>query len=539
MLDLTKEIIYQIYPRSFQDSNGDGIGDIQGIISRLDYLEMLGVSCLWLNPVYPSPGCDNGYDVADYKEIDPVFGNLQDMKKLIEEAEKRGMKIMLDMVFNHTSTEHGWFKRALSGEKKYQDYYFFKAPAPGGGPPTNWKSKFGGTCWEYVPNLGLYYLHLFDKGQADLNWENPQVRKEIMEVLDFWLELGVKGFRFDVINLISKRAFEDDSDGDGRSYYTDGPKVEQYLKEIRAHIGEDIFTVGELSSVSAERCAAYTKPENRELSMAFHFHHLKVDYPDGEKWRLMPFDFNHLRETLHEWDMKMQEKGGWSALFFNCHDQPRSLSRFGNDRRYQARWAKLLASLTLTRRGTPYIYQGEEIGMTNAGFECLDDYRDVESLNSYQILRDNGLSEEETLQILAARSRDNARTPMQWRREGGFTEGEPWISENQNKRTVNVEDSLKDPESVFHFYRELIRLRKSSDAIQKGRIEMIRMDNDSIYAYKRSYGDEEIVCLHNFTENKLPIRRDFKDHQVLLSSCEKPDQTCLSPCECRILKKTA
>ena len=387
MAEFKNKVIYQIYPKSFCDSNGDGLGDLRGVTSKLDYLAELGVSCLWLTPFFPSPQRDNGYDVADYRAVDPRFGTMADLEELIREADKRGIGLMLDMVFNHTSTEHAWFQRALAGEKKYQDYYIFKEGSPDKAP-TNWVSKFGGPAWEYLPALGKWYLHLFDVSQDDLNWENPGVRAELADILRFWKAKGIQGFRFDVVNLISKPAvYEDDPQGDGRRFYTAGPKVHQYLQELAAAGGsEGMITVGEMSSTSLENCIGYTAPDRHELSMCFNFHHLKVDYKNGDKWALMPPDRMALKKLFTLWQEGMQAGGGWNALFWCNHDQPRAVSRFGDDKTYWAESAKMLGAAIHLMRGTPYIYQGEEIGMTNAGFGSIRQYRDVESLNYYQIL---------------------------------------------------------------------------------------------------------------------------------------------------------
>ena len=453
------KVVYQIYPKSFQDTNGDGWGDLAGITQRLDYLADLGVRYLWLTPVYPSPQRDNGYDVADYCAIDPRFGTMDDFDTLVREAKARGMGLMLDMVFNHTSTEHKWFQQALAGDQKYQDYYIFR---DGGkdAPITNWQSKFGGPAWQYVPELDKSYLHLFDVTQADLNWENPAVREELKNVLRFWKARGVEGFRFDVVNLISKGAFEDDAAGDGRKYYTDGPHVHEYLKELVHDAGIDgMVTVGEMSSTSIANCIRYSNPAEHELAMTFSFHHLKVDYKDGDKWSLMAPDVGRLKQLFADWQEQMTAGGGWNALFWCNHDQPRIVSRFGDDRQYWEASAKMLAAAIHFMCGTPYIYQGEELGMTNAGFASIDAYRDVESINYYKILRDAGHSEAETLQIIGERSRDNGRTPMQWTagENAGFTTGTPWIAVNKNYTAINAEREAADPSSIHAFYKQLVR----------------------------------------------------------------------------------
>ncbi len=419
MTDFSNKVVYQIYPKSFRDTNGDGFGDIPGIIEKLDYLQELGVDYLWLTPFFPSPQNDNGYDVSDYCAVDARFGTMEDLEELIRQGKKRGIGLMLDMVFNHTSTEHVWFQKALQGEEKYQKYYIFREGIPDKAP-TNWQSKFGGSAWEYVPALKKWYLRLYDVTQADLNWDHPAVREELKNILRFWKEKGIQAFRFDVINLVSKpEQMTDDFQGDGRRFYSDGPHIHEYLKELVRDAGiEDFVTVGEMSSTSLEHCIRYSSPEEKELSMCFNFHHLKVDYQDGDKWALMEPDYKKLKELFIEWQLGMQQGGGWNALFWCNHDQPRIVSRMGDEGVYWKESAKMLAGMIHLMRGTPYIYQGEEIGMLNAHYSSIEKYRDVESLNYYQILLENGKTEKEALEVLAGRSRDNSRTPMQWNGQG-------------------------------------------------------------------------------------------------------------------------
>lgn len=524
MTDFNHKTVYQIYPKSFCDKNGDGFGDIRGVIEKLDYLQELGVDYLWLTPFFISPQRDNGYDVADYRNIDPKFGTLEDVEELIAQSAHRGMGIMLDMVFNHTSTEHEWFRKALAGEKKYQDYYIFKEGDPDKFP-TNWQSKFGGPAWEYVPNLKKWYLHLFDVTQADLNWDNPEVREELKEIIRFWKEKGVKGFRFDVVNLISKpEKMEDDWIGDGRRFYSDGPHVHEYLKELVRDTGiEDMVTVGEMSSTSLEHCIRYSAPEEKELSMCFNFHHLKVDYKDGNKWALMEPDYEKLKELFETWQMGMQEGNGWSAVFWCNHDQPRIVSRFGDEDRYWKESAKMLAGMIHLMRGTPYIYQGEEIGMLNAHYSSVHQYRDVESLNYYEILREEGKTEAEALEILAARSRDNGRTPMQWANteNGGFSQEEPWIPLSEKYRPeITVETQLLDEDSILNFYKKLIHLRKQLPVISEGRIEFIKTDQTKLMAYKRSFGKESLVVFCNMdnSEQSMNLNREWQGYQKLLGN---------------------
>lgn len=520
MSNFKDKVIYQIYPKSFKDTNSDGIGDLRGIIEKLDYLKFLGVDYLWLTPFYKSPQNDNGYDVEDYYNIDPVFGTMDDLEELIEEAKKRNIYLMLDMVFNHTSTSHIWFKKALNGDEYYKDFYFFRKNE--GKVPTNWESKFGGSAWEYLEETDEYYLHLFHKTQADLNWENQNVRKELIKILNFWLEKGVRGFRFDVINLISKNEFTDDLDGDGRKFYTDGKKVLEYLQELNQNsFGkyDDIITVGEMSSTTIENCQKYTNPQNKALDMAFNFHHLKVDYKNKEKWTIMPFDFLELKKIFKAWQTGMQEGNGWNALFFNCHDQPRSVSRFGDDKKYLKESAKMLATVIHLQQGTPYIYQGEEIGMTNNYFTEISQYKDVESLNAYKLMKENGLREEDIYKILGEKSRDNARSPMQWNSKGGFSNENPWIEINKNTRTINVENNLKDQNSIFYYYKKLIDLRKNYKIISEGSYEVFDENNDKVYGFVRTYNKERLLVLNNFYPEETSIKiENIDQYKILISN---------------------
>lgn len=510
MPDFRNKVVYQIYPKSFRDTNGDGFGDISGVIEKLDYLAELGADYLWLTPFFVSPQRDNGYDVADYKRIDPRFGTMEDLEKLISKSGQRGIGIMLDMVFNHTSTEHEWFQRALAGEEKYQNYYIFRDGTPEH-PPTNWQSKFGGSAWEYVPKLGKWYLHLFDVTQADLNWDNPKVRTEMKKIIQFWKEKGIQGFRFDVVNLISKPAYmQDDQEGDGRRYYTDGPHVHEYLKELVRDTGiEDMVTVGEMSSTSLEHCIRYSAPVEKELSMCFNFHHLKVDYKDGDKWSLQAPDYRRLKELFVNWQTGMQQGDGWNALFWCNHDQPRIVSRLGDEGKYWKQSAKMLAGMIHLMRGTPYIYQGEELGMTNAHYASIDQYRDVESLNYYRILREQGKTDREALDILSARSRDNGRTPMQWntKKYGGFSETEPWLPLSVHFREeITAEAQQKDPDSILSFYKELIALRKRYAVIAEGSISFKETEKDTVLVYQRAYEEQKLVVFCNLEERQQTIK---------------------------------
>ena len=519
-----QSVVYQIYPKSFCDTTGSGIGDLQGIISKLPYLKNLGVDYLWITPFFPSPQNDNGYDVADYYGIDPSYGTMDDFEELVIKSKRLGMKIMLDMVLNHTSTSHEWFQKALAGDSKYQDYYIFKDPV-NGKAPTNWQSKFGVNAWEFVPHLGKYYLHLFDVSQADLNWNNPEVRKEIYNIVNFWLEKGVRGLRLDVINLISKPdQFIDDHEGDGRRFYTDGPRIHQYLKELHEKTFgqyQDVVTVGEMSSTSLEHCIKYSKPEEKELSMTFNFHHLKVDYPDGEKWKLASPDIKGLKQLFNQWQTGMIAAGGWNALFWCNHDQPRIVSRLGDDKEHRELSAKMLATIIHFMHGTPYIYQGEEFGMTNAHFKTLSQYRDVESLNYSKKLLDSGLSSQEVLDILAARSRDNARTPVQWNaaQQAGFTSGVPWIEVNKNASEINAEAASQNPDSILHYYRKLISLRKEHDIISTGAFSLLEENNPDILVYQRTSEAQRLTVLCNLTEKTISTDMPKPESsQILISN---------------------
>ena len=534
-MEFSDKVVYQIYPKSFCDSNGDGIGDIRGIINRLDYLKRLGVDYIWSTPFFVSPMNDNGYDVADYRAIDPRFGTMSDVEELIADADKRGIGLMFDMVFNHTSTEHEWFQRALKGEQKYIDYYIFKDGAPDK-PPTNWESKFGGNAWEYVPHLKKWYLHLFDVTQADLNWENPEVRAELKDILRFWKSKGVKGFRFDVVNLISKpEQFIDDDQGDGRRFYTDGRHVHEFLKELVADSGIDgMITVGEMSSTSLENCIRYSNPNEHELSMVFSFHHLKVDYKDGQKWELMPPDIGALKKLFAKWQEGMSNAGGWNAVFWCNHDQPRAVSRFGDGR---DKAAKMLGTAIHFMRGTPYIYQGEELGMTNAGYTSIEQYRDVESLNYYDIMLKNGKTVEQAIEILGARSRDNGRTPMQWSAEkyAGFSTVEPWIAPPDNYTTINAQNEIDDPDSVFNYYKRLIELRKELKVIADGEIKFIEPDNDDVIAYERTLDGEKLIVLCNFRDRNVKVGA-YDGFEKLIGNYEGIEGT-LRPFEAVVLIK--
>ena len=511
--DWRKSVVYQIYPKSFNDTTGNGKGDLNGIIEKLDYIKYLGVDYIWLTPIYESPMNDNGYDISDYFKINEEFGTLDDFKKLIYEAHRRDLKVMLDIVINHTSTEHHWFKEAIrSKDNPYRDFYFFKSSADG--PPTNWQSKFGGNAWEYDEKSDEYYLHLFDVTQADLNWDNEKVRQALYEMVNYWIQFGVDGFRFDVINLISKDEFKN-SEAIGKEFYTDGPRVHQYLHELNRHTfgNRNMMTVGEMSSTTIDNCIKYTRPERQELNSVFNFHHLKVDYKDGEKWTNEKYDFLKLKKILMEWQVGIHNGGGWNAIFWCNHDQPRVVSRFGDDTNELNRQAsaKMLAIALHMLQGTPYIYQGEEIGMTDPHYTSIQKYRDVESLNAYTHLKEEGIPEEEILTILSQKSRDNSRTPIQWNQNenAGFTSGTPWIDLPNNIDAINVEDAISNKDSVLHVYRQLIKLRHHHDIITYGDIEPLYMDHPQLFIYRRNYKNDSWLIIANFSNETVRIPDDL------------------------------
>ncbi|WP_017729029.1 alpha,alpha-phosphotrehalase [Halalkalibacterium ligniniphilum] len=506
-----KAVVYQIYPKSFNDTTGNGVGDLQGIREKLDYLKTLGVDVIWLTPIYASPQKDNGYDISDYYSIHDEYGTMEDFDQLLNDAHERDIKVIMDIVVNHTSTEHEWFKKsAASKDNPYRDFYIWKDPVDGD-EPTNWQSKFGGSAWKYDEKTGQYYLHLFDVTQADLNWENEEVRKHVYDMMHFWFNKGVDGFRLDVINLISKdQRFPNDDGtippGDGRKYYTDGPRVHEFMKEMNREVFSkyDAMTVGEMSSTTLDHCIQYTNPDSKELSMTFNFHHLKVDYPNGEKWAIGEMDFQALKDILSKWQVGMHKGGGWNALFWCNHDQPRVVSRYGNDEAYHNESAKMLATTIHMMQGTPYIYQGEEFGMTDPKFDSLEQYRDVETLNYFNIMKDKGMEEKDILEIIKRKSRDNSRTPVQWNNEkhAGFTTGTPWINVAANYDEINAEKALEDKNSIFYHYQKLIKLRKEYDIITFGDYQLILEEDPQIFAYIRSYQDEVLLVVNNFYEKE-------------------------------------
>ncbi|COE84237.1 alpha%2Calpha-phosphotrehalase [Streptococcus pneumoniae] len=514
------KVVYQIYPKSYKDTTENGIGDFRGIIEKIPYLAKLGVDMVWLNPFYPSPQRDNGYDISDYMAVDPLFGDMADFEEMVCVGKEHKIDFMLDMVLNHCSTEHEWFQKALAGDKYYQDFFFIQDQ------PTDWQSKFGGSAWAPFGDTGEYYLHLFDETQADLNWRNPNVRKELFKVVNFWRDKGVKGFRFDVINLIGKDEVSVDCpENEGKPAYTDKPIVHNYLRMMnQATFGSDdsFMTVGEMSSTTMENCVLYSSPDRQELSMTFNFHHLKVDYKDGQKWTLAPFDFEELKSLYHSWGKEMSDKDGWSALFWNNHDQPRALNRFVDIQNFRKEGATMLAASIHLSRGTPYIYMGEEIGMIDPDYDSMADYVDVESLNAYQMLLEEGKSQQEAFQIIQAKSRDNSRIPMQWdtSENAGFSTGTPWLKVGKSYKDINVENEIKG--LIFTFYQDLIRLRKEMPIISEGNYKPAFEDSKQVYAFERQFEDQKLLVLNNFyaKEVEIDLPAVYQNGQILISNYE-------------------
>lgn len=492
-----KAVVYQVYPKSFNDTTGSGVGDLAGITEKLDYLKELGITVIWLSPVYESPGDDNGYDISDYEQIDPAFGTMEDMEQLIAEAKKRGIYIVMDLVVNHTSDEHEWFEEAKSSrDNPYRDYYIWRDPVDGG-VPNDLQSTFGGSAWEYSEETGQYYLHLFSKKQPDLNWENPAMRQDVYQMMNFWLDKGIGGFRLDVIDLIGKQP--------DQLVTADGPKLHDYLQEMNeATFGhQDVLTVGETWSATVQNAKQYSNPDGSELSMVFQFEHILLDQQDdGEKWDLKPLNLVDLKRTLAKWQTELGDEG-WNSLFWNNHDTPRIVSRWGNDEEYRQESAKLFAILLHLMKGTPYIYQGEEIGMTNYEMASLDDIYDIESINMYHERLAAGYSEADILTSINAKGRDHARTPMQWRGDqahAGFTAGQPWIPENDNFTEINVAQNLTEKDSVFATYQQLIQYRRDHDIVVKGDFQLLYPDHPAVFAYKRQWEDDAFVVFANVSE---------------------------------------
>lgn len=534
MQNLGQKVIYQIYPKSFYDANGDGIGDLRGIIEKIDYIKKLNVDMIWFNPFYVSPQNDNGYDIANYREIDPLFGTMADFEELQAKLADIGVGVMLDMVLNHCSTEHEWFKKALAGDEKYRKFFYLRLGKPDGSLPNNWQSKFGGPAWSKFGDTDLYYLHLYDSTQADLDWHNPEVRKELEDVVNFWRGKGVRGFRFDVINVTGKSEDLVDSTDptEEKTLYTDTPVVHDYLKELnRTTFGqdEDSITVGEMSSTTIPNSVRYTNPKEKELSMVFTFHHLKVDYKDGEKWTKTPFDFMKLKGLLSSWQTGMTEGGGWNAVFWNNHDQPWALNRFGDPVHYREKSAEMLAATIHFLRGTPFIYQGEELGMVNPDYQSMDEYVDVECKNAYQELLDKGMSEDEAFAIIKAKSRDNSRVPMHWddSKYAGFSQVKPWLLPTHQDE-INVKKELAEGE-IFAFYQKLIALRKQEAVISAGGFREILPDDQQVFAYVRELDGEKLVVFNNFygKEAVISVPSDLQECGQILLDNYKRELSCL------------
>ena len=509
-------VVYQIYPRSFKDSNGDGIGDINGIREKLDYLKELGIDVIWLSPVYKSPNDDNGYDISDYYDIMDEFGTMEDMDNLLKEANERGIKILMDLVVNHTSDEHKWFIEAKkSKDNEYRDYYIWRDKVDGN-EPNDLGSTFSGSAWQYDETTGQYYLHLFSKKQPDLNWENGKVRNEVYKMMNFWVDKGIGGFRMDVIDLIGKVPDE--------MITGNGPKLHEYLQEMNkaALEGKDLLTVGETWGATPDVAKLYSNPERKELSMVFQFEHIGLDQIEGkEKWDVKSLELLDLKKVLSKWQTELEGQG-WNSLFSNNHDLPRIVSRWGNDKEYRIESAKMLATLLHGMKGTPYIYQGEELGMTNVRFDDINDYNDIESLNMYKDRLSKGYSHNEIMESIYAKGRDNARTPMQWddSENAGFTTGTPWLAVNKNYDKINAKQCLQDENSIFNHYKKLIDIRKNNDTIIYGDYKLLCEDDENIFAYVRELNGDKILVVCNFYDKDVEFKfdGDFNYSKVLLSN---------------------
>ncbi|WP_280768691.1 glycoside hydrolase family 13 protein [Salipaludibacillus daqingensis] len=554
-------VVYQIYPRSFNDSNGDGIGDIQGIIEKADYLNELGIDVVWLSPVYKSPNDDNGYDISDYQKIMDEFGTMEDWDEMLDALHDRGIKLIMDLVVNHTSDEHPWFVESRkSKDNPYRDYYIWRDAKQDGSEPNNWVSFFSGSAWEYDRKSEQYFLHLFTKRQPDLNWENPDVREEVYNMMTWWLERGVDGFRMDVINNISKTpGLPDASVKDPQSTYqfaaehfANGPRLMEYLAEMKEQVLNhyDIMTVGETAFLPIESARQMTDEQNGFLNMVFQFEHMAVDAKPGThagKWETRQWELPELKEIMSKWDKEM-DGVGWNSLYLNNHDQPRQVSRFGDDKRYHKQSAKLLATYLHTMKGTPYIYQGEELGMTNVQFTAVEDYRDVEIHNMYkEYTEERGYSHDDVMKRIWTTGRDNARTPVQWddSAHGGFTSGEPWIKVNPNYKVINAKQQVRDPESIFNYYKQLISLRKQEDVIVYGDYELYLPEHKELYVFTRALKDERLLVMLNFfsgePELKLPEEITYTDHSLMISNYpvnheESISSLKLRPYEARVYK---
>lgn len=531
-----KAVVYQIYPRSFQDSNGDGIGDIRGIIERLDYLEKLGINAIWLSPVYQSPNDDNGYDISDYEAIHPEFGTMEDMNELIAEAQKRSIRIVMDLVVNHTSDEHHWFQEAKKGkDSPYRDYYIWRDPVKGK-EPNDLKSTFSGSAWAYDKTSDQYYLHLFSEKQPDLNWENEKMRQDIYNMMNFWLEKGIGGFRMDVIDLIGKKPDE--------KITGNGPRLHEFLQEMnRKTFGHyDVMTVGETWSATPENAELYSGSDRGELSMIFQFEHIALDQEPISKWALKDLDLVELKQVLSKWQIALGETA-WNSLFWNNHDTPRIVSRWGNDQAFRVESAKCFAVLLHLMKGTPYIYQGEEIGMTNRPVGNISEVNDIESINMYKEEMENGKTAEVLLNAINYKGRDNARTPMQWndQENGGFSTGEPWLAVNPNFTEINVEQTLADEQSVFYLYKDLIQYRKENETVVRGSYNLLLPDHQSVFVYERVYNENRLLVIANLSteENTVELPEISKESTIRFSNYDRQvvdaKQCTLAPYECFVV----
>ena len=527
-----KAVVYQIYPKSFQDSNGDGFGDLQGIIKRLDYLETLGINAIWLSPVFKSPQADNGYDISDYRDIDPTFGSLDDMEELINEAKKHNIRIMMDLVLNHSSNEHRWFKEAKkSKDNPYHDYYIWR-DGEEGVPPSDMKAVFGGSAWEYVPEIGQYYFHQFLPEQPDLNWENPKVRRAIYDMILWWMDKGVGGFRLDVIDQIAKEP--------DKRITINGPRLQEYFKELSKETFQkgDLITVGEAWGADTERAKLYSNPDGSEFSLVFQFEHIGLDQKEGgEKWDLAPLPFKKLKKIMAHWQNELYNCG-WNSLFWDNHDLPRIVSRWGNDREYRVESAKMLAILLHGMQGTPYIYQGEELGMTNVQYD-IEDYKDCEIINMYHERLEKGYSKDEIMKSIYAKGRDNARTPMQWddSANAGFTTGTPWIKVNDNYDKINAKSQVDDPDSIFSCYKKLVQLRKDYPVFVDGKFTLLLEDDENIFAYSRKNEEKTMIVVCNFFDKEIPmpLAKECEGMEVLISNYkDTSDMSVLRPYEARM-----
>ncbi|WP_214715129.1 alpha-glucosidase [Exiguobacterium sp. s151] len=540
-------VVYQIYPRSFNDSNGDGIGDIPGITEKMSYLAELGIDVIWLSPVYDSPNDDNGYDIRDYRAIMDEFGTMDDFDAMLEEAHRHGIKIMMDLVVNHSSDEHQWFMESRSSkDSPYRDYYIWKK-GENGQPQTNWGAFFGGSAWQYDEASDEYYLHLFSKKQPDLNWESETLRREVYDLMTYWLDKGVDGFRMDVINMISKDPSYPDGEtrgtgyGDGTPFFFNGPRIHEFMQEMNREVLSkyDTITVGEMPGVSVDEAKLYTGTDRDELNMVFHFEHVDVGNGSFGKWNPTDWKLTDLKTIFSRWQEGLEEDG-WNSLYWSNHDQPRAISRFGNDSdEYRVVSGKMLATLLHMLKGTPYIYQGEEFGMTNVAFDSIDEYRDIETLNAYRDYTTNGLlTHDEIFRGIHARGRDNSRTPVQWSAEaqGGFTSGTPWIGVNPNYVTVNAEAARRDPDSLFHYYRQLIQLRKQHPIVVYGKYELLLPDDEAVYAFTRTFEGETWLVLCNFSAETVTRELPYDVTERVIGNMEPIEPFTLRPYEAQVYK---